>query len=94
MYSNAAMRGDTAPPPAEAEVDLHYICFLRSPNGSLYELDGDANGPVKTDVLLQDDEDMLDASALTCVKQCIARGEADVNFSLLALVPNIQGPLE
>ena len=89
MYRKSAVRGSTSPPPAEDEVDLHYICFLRSPNGSIYEMDGDANGPVKTDISLQHNEDMLDASALECVKRCIARGDADMNFSLLALVPNL-----
>jgi len=81
----AAVRGSTSPPPAEDEVDLHYVSFLRSPNGSIYEMDGDANGPVKTDIILEQDEDMLVASALECVKRCIARGDGDMNFSLLAL---------
>ncbi|KAL9027760.1 MAG: hypothetical protein Q9196_003764 [Gyalolechia fulgens] len=89
MYTKAAVRGSTLPPPAEDEVDLHYICFLRSPNGSIYEMDGDAIGPVKTDLSLKHNEDLLDASALECVKRCIARGDADMNFSLLALVANL-----
>jgi len=89
IYRNAAVRGSTPPPPAEDEVDLHYVCFLRSPNGSIYEMDGDANGPVKTDIVIKQNEDILEASALECVKRCIARGHADVNFGLLALVPNL-----
>ena len=85
-YQDAALRGHTSPPPAHDEVDLHYICFIRSSNGSVYEMDGDANGPVKTDVMLQRNEDLLEASALECVKRCIAREDADGKFSLLALV--------
>ena len=86
IYGKAAVRGSTSPPPPEDEVDLHYVCFLKSPNGSVYEMDGDANGPVKTDIRLEQGEDMLEASALKCVRRCIARDSADMNFSLLALV--------
>jgi len=49
-------------------------------------MDGDANGPVKTDVTLREDQDLLESSALGCVRRCIARSEGNVNFSLLALV--------
>ncbi len=86
LYQKAALRGNTAPPPAEDEVDLHYVCFVKSPNGSIYEMDGDANGPVKTDVTLREDQDLLESSALECVRRCIARSEGNVNFGLLALV--------
>ncbi len=88
VYNKAALRGSTLPPPAEDEVDLHYVCFIKSPNGSVYEMDGDANGPVQTDITLKQGEDMLEASALECVKRCIAREDADMKFSLLALVQN------
>ena len=48
-------------------------------------MDGDAKGPIKTDITLTENEDMLETSALECVKQCIAREGADGKFSLLAL---------
>ncbi|KAL9608873.1 MAG: hypothetical protein Q9167_006309 [Letrouitia subvulpina] len=64
IYRKAAVRGSTSPPPPEDEVNLHYVCFLRSPNGPICEMDGDANGPVKTGILLKQNEDMLDAPAL------------------------------
>lgn len=86
MYHKAALCGTTSPPPAEDEVDLHYVCFIKSPDDSIYEMDGDANGPVRTDITLKRDEDMLEASGLQCVKRCIAREDADMKFSLLALV--------
>lgn len=86
IYERAALRGSTSSPPAQDEVDLHYVCFIKSPNGSVYEMDGDASGPVKTDITLEQDEDMLEMSALKCVKRCVAREDADGKFSLLALV--------
>ena len=51
-------------------------------------MDGDAKGPIKTDIKLKENEDMLEASALECVKQCIARENADGKFSLLAVIQN------
>lgn len=30
IYQEAALRGNTSPPPAQDEVDLHYICFIKS----------------------------------------------------------------
>ena len=87
-YQKAALCDYTAPPPPEEEVDLHYVCFIKSPNGSIYEMDGDTNGPVKTDVMLRDDQDLLESSALECVRQCITRSKEKINFSLLVLVHN------
>lgn len=53
-------------------------------------MDGDANGPVETDVVLGGEEDMLAEAGLECVKGFIARGDGDgdlnLNFILLALV--------
>ena len=87
IYEKAALRGTTAPPPAHDEVDLHYVCFVKSSNGSVYEMDGDTSGPVKTNITLKHDEDMLVVSALECVRHCVAREDNDGLFSLLALVP-------
>jgi len=88
IYRKAALRGSTAPPMPEEEVDLHYVCFIKALNGTIYEMDGDADGPVKTDVMLRDDQDLLELSALECVRRCIARNKENVNFGLLALVHN------
>lgn len=88
IYRKAALRGYTAPPPPEEEVDLHYVCFIKSPNGCVYEMDGDANGPFKTGITLRGGQDLLEPAALECVKRCIDRSKGNLNFSLLALVNN------
>jgi len=85
-YQEAALRGNTSPSSAQDEVDLHYICFIKSSNELIYEMDGDAKGSIKTNVTLNGNEDILEAWALECVKQCIARENAEGKFSLLALV--------
>ncbi len=89
LYRKAALRDNTASSPAEEEVDLHYVCFVKSSSGLFYEMNSDANGPIITNVTLEEDQDLLKSSALECVRRCIARSEEDVHFSLLALVHNI-----
>ncbi len=88
VYNKAALRGSTLPSSIEDEVDLHYVCFIKSSNNSVYEMNDDANEPVQTDITLKQKENMLKTSALECVKRCIARENADMKFSLLALVQN------
>lgn len=41
----AAQQGDTAAPPADEEVDLHFVAFV-CVAGALYELDGRKAGPI------------------------------------------------
>ena len=87
ICEKAALRGTTASLPAHDEVDLHYVCFVKSSNGLVYEMDGDTSGPVKTNITLKHNKDMLAVTALECVRHCIAREDKDGTFSLLALVP-------
>ncbi|OAQ57854.1 ubiquitin c-terminal hydrolase l3 [Purpureocillium lilacinum] len=74
------------PGSAEDEVDLHYVCFVRSQkNGRLYELDGDRKGPLDRGVLLPE-ADLLGSGVPNVIRDCI-RIEADnISFSLMALV--------
>jgi hypothetical protein len=45
-HQSAASKGDTAAPSAETKVDLHYVCFVKSTNNHLWELDGRRKGPL------------------------------------------------
>lgn len=88
-YRTAALQGDSnVPENAEDEVDFHYVCFVKSSKtGHLYELDGDRKGPVDHGIL-EPGEDILSGRALSVVQNFIRREKgANVNFSLLALVP-------
>ncbi|KAF2239581.1 hypothetical protein EV356DRAFT_513875 [Viridothelium virens] len=69
-HRKAAMQGQSSvPEDAAAEVDYHYICFVKS-RGRLYELDGDRKGPVDRGSLLAQ-EDLLGESGLQIVKEFI-----------------------
>jgi ubiquitin carboxyl-terminal hydrolase L3 len=84
-HANAAQLGDTAPGSAEDEVDFHYVCFIKSRSGRLYELDGVKKGPIDRGVAPQD-EDLLGPAGLKLVKEYMQReGSGNLNFSLMAL---------
>ena len=89
IYQKAACGGDTVPPDAHDEVDLHYTCFVRNLDGFVYELDGDAEGPTKTGIQL-DQEDLLHETILNYIMDWTSK-ESSPEFSLLALVPNSRG---
>ncbi|KAJ6562498.1 hypothetical protein B0H19DRAFT_1027337 [Mycena capillaripes] len=84
-YRQAATQGSTAVPNAEDEVEFHYVCFVKSSlNGHLYDMDGDKNGPVDRDTILEGDRDTLSAG-LRLAKSYIKDG--DPHFQLMALLP-------
>ena len=91
-HASAASKGDSAPPPAEASVDLHYVCFVASEQGNLWEMDGRRRGPLLRGKL-EEDEDMLSPHALELgVRNFLKReqeaGGGELRFSLVALGPS------
>ena len=86
-YLKAAQDGDSSVPvDADEEVDFHYTCFVKS-NGRLFELDGDASGPIDLGPL-KDDEDVVSESALVPIRRFMREnGGGGIGFSMLALAP-------
>ncbi|KAF7330047.1 Ubiquitin carboxyl-terminal hydrolase [Mycena kentingensis (nom. inval.)] len=84
-HRKAAIQGSTAVPDAEDEVDHHYICFVKSPDGRIYELDGDKNGYVDQESFLEGERDLL-AGGLKLVRSFIK--DDSQQFQLMALVPS------
>lgn len=84
----AAIGGDTVAPQADADVDLHYVCFIKSSSNRLWEMDGSRKGPLDRGQLDEED-DMLSEKALTLgVRAFLKReGESELRFSLIALCP-------
>ena len=91
-YQEAALRGSTAAPALGEEVDLHYICFIKSRNGAVYEMDGDAAGPIETGIQLNEGDDLFEASVLECARKRIAKAGAEGSFSLLGLIKTASWP--
>jgi ubiquitin carboxyl-terminal hydrolase L3 len=93
-HQAAAVDGDTVAPSADASVDLHYVCFVKSNQGNLWEMDGRRKGPIKLGTLTAE-EDVLSEKALTLgVRSFLKReeeaGGGDLRFSLVVLSPSLE----
>lgn len=94
-HQEAAGLGDTAAPPADDDVDLHYVCFVKSEkNGHLWELDGRRKGPLDRGEL-KAEEDVLSQSALdkgvrAFLKREEAAGGGELRFSLIVLAESLE----
>lgn len=59
-HTSVATGGQTAAPPAEDRVDLHFVAYVRDPQSQrLFELDGRRKGPVDRLVDVPSQEDLL-----------------------------------
>jgi len=88
-HQTAAQKGDTAAPSADDYVELHYVCFVKSMDNNLWEMDGRRIGPLKLGKL-EPEEDVLSEKALgLSVRSFLKReeqaGGGELRFSLVAL---------
>lgn len=92
-HKSAAAEGQSSVPPAEDEVDLHYVCFVKDEKNNLWEMDGRRKGPLQRGALSAD-EDVLSEKALDLgVRQFMKReeegGGGELRFSLITLAPSL-----
>ncbi|KAI9723988.1 MAG: hypothetical protein M1812_000706 [Candelaria pacifica] len=92
-HQSAAALGDSTAPSAEDKIDLHYVCFVKSSNSHLWELDGRRKGPIDRGMLAAGD-DVLSEEALNIgVRSFLKReeevGGGELRFSLIALGPSL-----
>ena len=90
-HASAAAEGDTSAPSAEDRIDLHYVAFVKSAKGNLWELDGRRKGPLNRGKL-EDGEDVLSEKAVEMgpnrfLKREEEVGGGEMRFSILALGP-------
>ena len=89
-HATAAQKGDTAAPDAEAEVEHHFVAFVKdAETGDLWELDGARKGPLKRGTL-KPDEDMLSSKAqelgpLAFFRREEEAGAGELRFSVIML---------
>lgn len=89
-HQSAAYGGDTAAPPLEDNVDLHYVCFVKSASTNcLWEMDGRRKGPLNRGQLAADEDVLSDKALDLGVRKFLQReiegGGGDLRFSLIAL---------
>jgi ubiquitin carboxyl-terminal hydrolase L3 len=76
-------------PSADENVELHYVCFVKSKNNNLWEMDGRRKGPILRGKLDANDdvlsEKALDLGPRAFLKREEAAGGGDLRFSLVSL---------
>ena len=88
-HASAASKGDTVAPEANTNVDLHYVCFVKSSQNNLWEMDGRRIGPLNRGKLDPGDDVLSEKALALGVRSFLKReeeaGEGDARFSLIAL---------
>lgn len=80
-HAATAGQGQTAAPGADEPVDLHFVAFVRGPDGKLWELDGRRRGPVARDVPVASQAALLPSAAqfVQDYYVCCAAAHADAH---------------
>ncbi|KAK6957635.1 hypothetical protein Daesc_000422 [Daldinia eschscholtzii] len=89
-HHEAATRGATAAPDARDDVDLHYVCFVKTQDGTLWELDGRRKGPIARGKLAENEDVLSDKALLWGPLQFLERGGGDMRFSCVALAGSLE----
>ncbi|KAF2690407.1 cysteine proteinase [Lentithecium fluviatile CBS 122367] len=92
-HQSAAAGGDTSAPSADDNVDLHYVCFVKSQTNHLWEMDGRRKGPLDRGQLSADEdvlsEKALDLGVRSFLKREAEAGGGDLRFSLIVLAESL-----
>ncbi|KAI0508769.1 putative ubiquitin carboxyl-terminal hydrolase [Xylaria bambusicola] len=88
-HQEAASQGQTVAPDAQDDVDLHYVCFVKTDDGTLWELDGRRKGPIARGQLAADEDVLSDKALLWGPLKFLERGGGDMRFSCVALAGSL-----
>ncbi|KAI0418614.1 putative ubiquitin carboxyl-terminal hydrolase [Xylaria grammica] len=88
-HHEAASQGQTVAPDAQDDVDLHYVCFVKNDDGTLWELDGRRKGPIARGKLDADEDVLSDKALLWGPLKFLERGGGDMRFSCVALAGSL-----
>ncbi|KAG6036629.1 hypothetical protein E4U41_005598 [Claviceps citrina] len=84
-HMRAARLGSSKAPPAETYVGHHFIAFVKGQDGHLWELEGNADGPIDRGQLAEGDDVLSDMALERGVKRFMRFAEGNLNFSIVAL---------
>jgi len=88
-HHEAASAGDTAAPDAQDHVDLHYVCFVKTQDGTLWELDGRRKGPLARGTLAEAEDVLSEKALLWGPRKFLEREGSDMRFSCVALAGSL-----
>lgn len=66
-------------------MDLHYVCFVKTEDGRLWELDGRRKGPIERGTLSEKEDVLSEKALLLGPLKFLEREGADLRFSCVAL---------
>jgi ubiquitin carboxyl-terminal hydrolase L3 len=93
-HAGAAQKGDTVAPPAEADIDLHFVAFVKDAEGNIWEMDGGRKGPLKRGFLGKDEDVLSEKGQELGVKSFLKReaeaGGGELRFSAIMLGPSFE----
>lgn len=93
-HADAAKKGDSTAPDAEANVDLHFVAFVKSEEGELWELDGRRKGPLNRGKLGPEDDVLSEKGQQLGVQAFLRReeeaGGRELRFSVVMLGPSLE----
>jgi ubiquitin carboxyl-terminal hydrolase L3 len=93
-HADAAKKGDSTAPDAEANVDLHFVAFVKSEDGHLWELDGRRKGPLMRGKLAPADDVLSEKGQELGVQAFLKReeeaGGGELRFSVVMLGPSLE----
>jgi ubiquitin carboxyl-terminal hydrolase L3 len=93
-HAGAAAKGDTEAPEAGANIDLHFVAFVKDKDGYLWEMDGGRKGPLKRGFLGPEDDVLREKGQELGVKSFLRREEAagggELRFSAIMLGPSFE----
>lgn len=93
-HADAARKGDSTAPEPEVEVDLHFVAFVKSGSGDLWELDGRRKGPLKRGSLAVEDDVLSERGQELGVRAFLGReekaGGGELRFSVVMLGPSLE----
>lgn len=92
-HSTAAATGDTQAPDANANVDLHFVAFIKDKKNDLWELDGRRKGPLNRGTLGADEDVLSEQGQKLGVQAFLQReeqaGGGELRFSVIMLGPSM-----
>lgn len=88
LHASFAVQGSTEAPQADADVDLHFVAFIRSPSGLICELDGRQQGPSVFQSSTPTSREQFFAACCDIIQEKYIGNTEDIQVSAMALVPS------
>lgn len=92
-HTTAAATGDSKAPDANANVDLHFVAFIKDKENNLWELDGRRKGPLNRGQLKADEDVLSEHGQELGVQSFLKReeeaGGGELRFSVIMLGPSM-----